>query len=425
MRFTRRNLRSIKRRFEEQTGVDLAPDRPSPPPLRKLVLLAAVVACGLVLAAFTYPLFTPLRGDELSLSAAYEGDGIVSVFIENGSDRDLEFQKQLKLMRWLDGQEVEPLGGKVLFENTFFPAHSSGTMTLDLSRAYDLEALEHPQGNPQWYYLLLTNNGFLFGHDWMCSVDFAGIPQTEPEDPSHVAAAAESREAVEEALRFYFEDAYSDEVAGLNEQNFRYLQKVEEVIQRFDGQVVSPVYPTILVTGPSTTLDPNPRIDQNPKNFRFDDTLPQEQQEQLVNVEWKTVDGYGRLVGGAMREKALTVSAVVPLSQGETTVPLIYTFVYEAAAVQDPDSYAFLYGRFLSFGELAEYKVYEDEFYVIYEVTDLFYTDLEAYLDYLAQARPELVLDASIRTRIQRIYQYYKDPENLGQAVFYLPGESR
>ena len=49
-------------------------------------------------------------------------------------------------------------------------------MTLDLSRAYDLEALDEPlaQGG---YYLVLTNSNFLFGQDWICFIH-AAAPET-------------------------------------------------------------------------------------------------------------------------------------------------------------------------------------------------------------------------------------------------------
>lgn len=410
-RMTRKNLHNIKCIFEEKTGTDLNPVHGTQPrrPVRKLAVLAAVMICCFALAAFTYPLFTPLDGDELSLKGTYEGNGIVSVYVENGSDKTLEFQTQTKLMRWSTSEEVEQTGGAVRFENTKFPPHSSGIMTVDLSEAYDIHALENPEYNPEWYYLLLTNNSFLFGHDWMCSVDFVEQKATE-ENPSHVTSEAESLETIEEELRFYFEDAYHDEIMGQNGQNFAYLQKVDETIKRFEGNVVSPVYPMIMVSGPSTFLDPHPRIRVEGKE---------------ADSEWTPVDGYSRLIGASTSEKALTVMANLPLQQypdSVSSIPLVYTFVYEADAVREED-YAFIYGQFCSFAELEAYKVFEDEHYVIYNITDFLYTDLDAYIDYLQETRDDLLIDESVRQQIYSIYNYYMETENLSRAICYLEHE--
>lgn len=414
-RMNKNNLDNIKDIFEKRTGISLTPEVPQPP-IRKLAVLAAAIICCFALAAFTYPLFTPLDGDELTLSATYEGDGIISIFVENGSEKDLEFQKKTKLIPWITGEEVERLEGEVTFENTTFPAHSSGIMTVDLSKAYDVEALEGDGRNYQSYYLLLTNNNFLFGHDWMCSFTFEDKDREEPDETqTHVAAAAENTAEIEESLCFYFEDSYYGDILAWNEKNFTYLQKVDEMIKRFDGNIISPVYPMIMVTGPSTFLDPQPSISENLEGVEFDD-IPA---EGLVGVDWTIADGYRRLVGAAASEKTLTVSAHIPLkeSSGVSAIPLIYTFVYETAAVQNQDDYTFFYGQFHSFGELEKSKVYEDDDYAIYDVTDYFYTDLEAYIDYVEQVRPDLRIDDQTRRQIHMIYDHYR--ENLGKRIYY------
>lgn len=391
-RMTKQNLDNIRKRFTQQTGMKL--EARTVRPVRKMAVLAMAIVCCLALAAFTYPLFTPLDGDELTLKGSYEGDGIVSIYVENGSDKDLKFQEQAKLIRWLSGEEAPRLDGKIRFENTKFPAHSNGIMTVDLSEAYDMEALEEDGKNQESYYLLLTNNGFLFGHDWMCSFAFAEKSPVEPEP--HMAAEAQPVDAVAEELRFYFEDSYQDTVAGVNDANFAYLQKVDEVIKRFKGEVASPVYPLIPVSGTATYLDPQPQIREE-----WED----------VTSDWTIFDGYRRLVGGTMLEKALTLSVNVPLVQypdAYSAVPLIYTFVFETEAVQ-PDSYAFVYGQFCSFRELEKCKVYEDEHYVIYDVTDLLYTDLEAYIGFLKETRTDLLMDDTACQRIREVYNYCRE----------------
>ena len=195
-RMTQRNLQNVKKRFSEETGVDLRGGKPRPM-VRKTLVLAAVVAAFLVLTAFTWPLFSSLDGDELSLYGTYEGNGMVAVRVENRSDKQLSFQKQAKLMRWVTSAEVPTLGGEIEFENTEFPPHSEGVMRLDLSEAYDVQALEQSSTNAEWFYLVLTNNDFLFGQDWMCSIRFA-IPEEAPETVGNPESSAVEPEILEE-----------------------------------------------------------------------------------------------------------------------------------------------------------------------------------------------------------------------------------
>ncbi|MDO5152066.1 MAG: hypothetical protein Q4D50_01715 [Eubacteriales bacterium] len=418
MKPTKQNVRNIKCIFEEKTGVDLNPAHRQQPKksVKWMVLVAAAVICGLMMAACGVALFSPLNGDELSLSGTYEGNGIVSIFVENGSDKSLTFQKQLKLMCWSTSEEVERLDGEIVFQNTSFPAHSSGTMTIDISRAYDIAALE--QGLPEMYYFLLTNNDFFFGHDWMCSFRFrpeeTGTEETS--SPEHIDASllrAQAIDEIEEDLRFYFEDAYADQAMRSNGKNAEYMQKVQELLARFNGTVVPPV-------------DSALTVDKTPEGVVFDETYPMERQYELVGEYRPIIDGYGRIVAGFNSptgyEHALTLDSLLPLYQGEVGggagIPLIYMFTYEVSAIQE-DSYAFLYGQLLSFGEMEPYKVYQDGQYAVYEVTDLFYTDLDAYINYFLTTRNDIYFDEQIRQRVHNIYDYYKDKETLGSQFYY------
>lgn len=40
-------------------------------------------------------------------------------------------------MRWSTSEEIAPLSDNIIFENTEIKANTSGTMTIDLSAAYD------------------------------------------------------------------------------------------------------------------------------------------------------------------------------------------------------------------------------------------------------------------------------------------------
>ena len=99
--FRKSNLQNIKNIFEEKTGVELESAPVWRYPIKKYVVIAAVLVCSFTMTAFAASLFSSLSGDDLSLSSTYEGNGIVSIQVENKSDKDLNFQKQLKLMRCL------------------------------------------------------------------------------------------------------------------------------------------------------------------------------------------------------------------------------------------------------------------------------------------------------------------------------------
>ena len=180
--------------------------------------VVAAVFCFFSMTVFANSLFSSLSGDELSLSATYEGNGVISVQVENRSDKELNFQSKLKLMRWSTSEEVKPLSGKVSFSNTEIPANSSGTMVIDLSDAYDISLLETPISDDDWYYLVLTNNNFLFGQDWMCTVEFAESVPTEKVDVAPITPVDADPELISEIMeefRPYFERYTLD----INERN--------------------------------------------------------------------------------------------------------------------------------------------------------------------------------------------------------------
>lgn len=425
-RMTKQNLRNIRCRFEEYTGADLNPARRWQCfPARKLWILAAAIAACLSMLAFTHPLFSSLDGDELSLSGTYEGNGIVSIQVENRSDKKLEFQRKTKLMRWATSEEVETLGGSPAFENTVFQPHSKGTMTIDLSGAYDTKLLEESCSGAEWFYLLLTNNNFLFGQDWMCSVSFGRQeqpPEPEKETISSVSVAPVISDEIEEELRFYFEESYTGELMAFNGPNFRYQQKVEEILARFDGTVVPSLSPVAMVGAPSEFLDPEPIMGKPPEGVIFDETFPEDRQYLLTLSDWTYTDGYGRMVATA-DEKAWAQTVMLPQRKGETDggigLPLIFLFVYDADQTK-PENHAFIYGQLHSFEDLEEYKVLEDDHYAIFDATDLMYTDVDAYLDDFLTTRTDVYCDDQIRQRVHRIYDFYQNPENIQAMYGYL-----
>lgn len=423
-RMTKQNLQNIRNRFEEKTGVSLGKQkRGIQISLKKAAALVVAAALCLALVGFTYPLFSPLDADELSLAGEYQGGGIVLVHVENRSDKALRFQPKTKLMRWIKSEEVERLGGSVSFENTVFPAHSSGTMTIDLSQAYDMVALEQEGNNPETYYLLLTNNNFLFGHDWMCSVSFREpVPEETVEREPEEQVPAEHPEAVEEGLQFYFENDYQGAPVSLNEANFAYQQKVEEVLTRSGKRIVPALSPSVMVGAPSVFLDPEPMLKKLPEGVVFDESLPEQEQYLLGLDEWHFTDAYGRMIA-TFQEKAWTLTTTIPQWEGQRDggcpIPLVFWMVYDAKEASWEDSYAFVYGKILSFAEMEQEKVYQDEYYVIYDVTDRIYTDLDGYLDYFLSCYADIHCDEQIRSRVHAVYRYYRNREHFEALYSY------
>ena len=362
-------LGEINPKYYEEGEYQTIGDETHPRPAVRTLLITALIALILAVPGCAKFLFSPLNGDELSLGGTYRGNGIVTVEVKNGSDKELKFQKQLKLMCWETSEEVEKQGGEVVFQNTEFAPHTEGTMVVDISAAYDVAALEQ---SSELHYFILTNNDFLFGHDWMCSFRFREPEETEPTqpptEPDPALGVSQSIADIEEELRFYFELAYP----------------VRDV--------------------------------------------PKELQYQLVGEHYTSLDGYGRMVGAKANgigdtDLCLKLEALLPQYPGQTDggvgMPLIYLFTYETPMTMEKDNYAFIYGRVMTFEELKGYKVYEDQQYTVYEVTDLFYTDLDAYIDWFLTTRTDIYSDEQVRQRIRNIYDYYKVKENLTNAFYY------
>ena len=407
--FNKRNLHNIKTIFQEKTGVELHQQRR---PVKVVLLIAAILVCGLALTAFSTGLFSGLSGDEMAISATYKGNGIVSVHVENQSDKDLSFQPQLKLMRWNDNEEIAALPGNVIFSGTEIKAHTSGIMTIDLSQAYDIAALEQPLVDDH-YFLVLTNNDFTFGQDWMCSVYFAEPVYTVVEPPEPIAPAeADTVLATQvlEELRPFF-DCVPASAEERRELAQTYWETCQKVLSQMEIRLVSPVFPAGLVAGDVED------------GVVFDETVPLDMQRGLTSAHSYVLDGYGLPIGAEESEHALVLGALVPQRKGDldggAEVPLVYLVAYETGKTKNLDDYTFIHGQLLTFRQLEQYKFYEDEQYVCYEVTDLFYTDLRSHVEAILSQRSDVYFDEQVWNRVQNIYDYYRDRETLKSSVCY------
>ena len=118
------------------------------------------------------------------------------------------------------------------------------------------------------------------------------------------------------------------------------------------------------------------------------------------------------------------ISAYIPHREGDDDggagIPLVYIFTYEVNDIRSMQDCAFIHGRLITFEELEQYKVYEDEQYVCYEVSELFYTDLRAHVESMLSQRTDVYFDEQIWSRVENIYNYYTDKNVLNSRFFYV-----
>ena len=169
-KFNEKHRKNIQQIFEEKTGVEVKERQQSYGMKRTVIVFGMICFC--VLSAFSYRKISSVYGEEIGFESIYRGDGVFEVIVTNDSDKELKLQEQVKVMQWSSSKEVEGESGKILIDNPKVEAHSKGTITIDLSEGYNIEELEEPLEAGDWYYFVLTNNGFAFGQDWMCSIEF-------------------------------------------------------------------------------------------------------------------------------------------------------------------------------------------------------------------------------------------------------------
>ena len=313
-------------------------------------------------------------------------------------------------MLWSTSEEIQPVSDKITFSGTEFKAHTRGIMTIDLSGAYDMDLLEQSLVDDH-YFFVLTNNNFVFGQDWMCSVEFAEPVKTVREDPSPITPAEADPDLVAEItgeLQPYFE-SYTLNPAERNKLSEEYLALCQQLLAQVDGTVVPSVCPMELT------------MKDSGENVIFDSSVPPDMQLQLTGLHRRTTDGYDKMVGASDLESALVLSAYIPQKKGDidggVDIPLIYVFIYETDAIQTPQDYAFIRGRLITFEQLEPYRIFEDGKYTCYNVSSLFYSDLRQYVESMVSQRSDVYFDEQVWTRIQNIYTYYN--ENMGNLLGY------
>jgi len=406
-RFDHRTLGSIKDIFEEKTGVTVH-RKLHRHPMKTLLVAVVLLVCCFSMTVFADTMFNGLAGDDLGFHTTYLGDGLIEIQVENRSDKVLRFQNKLKLMQWNSAKEVLPHSDAVEMSGTTIDPHSVGIMTVDLSAAYHIETLELPLENDH-YYLVLTNNNFLFGHDWMCSVDFcerveyasADITQ-EPDVQTDAQIVAQ----MEEEIRDYFEIITFD----IKQRTLLAGDYATDCRALFDARGISVLTPA----EPHLVLDDTKKI--------FDETVPEDQQHLLIGQHYRSADWKFKMLGFDFTHSALTVSVDVPLKNNPdwgTYIPIAYFFVYDKNEIQSEDDWIFVYGQLMQLRDIAEHKVYEDDRYVCYELTWAIYSDLEELVNGYAAFDDRVLLNESVWKRIESVYEFYTTNDNLKDAFYY------
>lgn len=359
--------------------------------LRKIAVLAAILIAILSLCAFTYSYFSTLAGDNLILTATYAGDGIILAHVENQSDQDLRLEPVVKLLYYTDKDPVATTGETPVVTGLTIPANSKQTVRIDLRNAYDLNALERTYND--FILLQLTNKGFKPGQKWNCIVSF----RSEGSDyvPQYVTTGDIKRaEGVIPSLKAYFEN-FTPDVFARWADTTNYLELVEQELSQVQGNIVMPA---------------DPYYYWDLENYH---TL----------VQSSCFDGYNKLLGRNDTEKIKHISLFVPRFldgkelDGTQEIPIFYFGIFAKSDIQSPEDYAFVRGNLLTFSEMEEYKVFEDDEYVIYEMHHLVYSDLRNYVEEMLIQNDSIYFNDEIWARIQRFYDTYSNRETLQRSI--------
>ena len=406
MKFQQHNLQNIKTIVSEQTGVPMGKTHRSYFAVRRAAVIAAAIGL-LTITAVAAELFSSLAGDEVKFASTYEGNGIVTIEVENLSSKQLTFQETLKVKQFYGNQEIEP-HGQVRFSGTTVEPESSGILQVDLSDAYDMELLEQ-ELTDDWYYLVLTNNRFAFGQDWMCTVEFAPMVHKEP--PVQLPLENGSEPAMETvsfaSLQPYVERAQKENMSIQADRAAfveAYYRDVENALAQAEGSILPAV-------------DPSETGVQIQEDFLYLDLKTggffPEEGYLMSFCKVSSVDGFFIPVGRE-EDSALVMEALLPQHAGDsrdggTAIPLAYFMAYDAEASRDPDACAFIRGQLIPFSALAGYEVYRDERHAIYNVTPLFYTGLDAYLDPIRSRVGPTYLDDEVLSCLRNNAAYYQE----------------
>ena len=369
-----------------------------PVSMRRILVFAAVLITLLSLCAFTYTYFSAVAGDTLILTAKYVSEGIVLAQVQNQSEKTLTLDPTVKLLYYSTNEPVPLIGSDPVLTGLEIPAMTTQTIRIDLRQSYDLSELESLTND--FICLQLTNKGFLPGQKWTTVLSFR--PNTGEYVPQYVKTGDTKRaENVLPSLKAYFENFTPDLFARWADVP-NYLELVEQELSLVEGNIVAPSDP-----------------------FYY---WVLEEAHNLVQSS--CFDGYNKLLGRNDSEKIKHISIFVPRLlddeklDGVQEIPLFYIWIFRRNDIKSPDDYAFIRGNLLTFREMEEYKLYEDEEYVFYEMHHLVYSDLRTYVEEMLIQNDSIYFDEEIWERIQSFYTTYSNREYLGNHIKSLDSRS-
>lgn len=404
-RMQKHNLYHIKRTFEKKTGIGLIPASSKEQTefeeniatrkrLPRVALIAAIVTVFVTLTAFAVTIFSTWAGDSLTITASYYGDGIVWVEITNQSDKDLKLEPKMKLYYYSTQKLVESTAEEPYIENLTIPANSTEKVRLDLRRTYDVEALENSKND--FYYLQMTNDSFLLGQKWSCMVSFV---LSDYVTPWYELSDERCLEGALPSLKSYYKNFTWDVFARWPDA-FDYMELVQAELAKVDGNVV---------------------------RTSMEGYLEWDGYDWMRGGTTSVFDPYNKLMGIDDTEHFRAIGVTVPCMlddgsfNGQWSIDLFFPYCYAKADIQSPQDYAFVRGHLLTFEEMEQYKVYEDDKNVVYEMHEFFYTDLHTYVQDMLLQRDDIYFTEDTWKRIENFYNHFRDKEKLAAEFEYLP----
>ncbi|MGN0385865.1 MAG: hypothetical protein ACI4EX_08270 [Lachnospiraceae bacterium] len=364
--------------------------------VRKIALIAAIFTTFFILTGFAVSIFSAWSGDRLVMNAAYSGNGIVYLEITNQSDKNLTLEPSVKLYYYSTQSLVESTGKEPYVSALTIPANSTKKIRLDLRQSYDVAALEK-NDSKDFYYLQVTNDGFLPGQKWSCMISFV---VNDYVTPYYEITDGRNLNAVLPSLQSYYYNFTPDIFARWTD-SFDYQELVEAELSHVEGNIVAPASPWVIYS-------------------------------RLGWLSFSTnsqFDGYNKVLGRNDAESYYQAGCYVPRINdsgkfvGTWGLPLFYFYIYSVSDIQSPQDYAFVRGNLLTFEEMAPYKVCEDEQYVVYEMHDFVYADLRTYVEEMLLQREDVYFDDQVWKRVENYYHYWGDRKRMESHFVFMPKE--
>lgn len=392
---------------------------------KKLVVLIITVIVLAVMGTFTVIAYNNCIYDTaaLNFTTKYLGDGIVNINIYNGTDKDVKFQNNYKLCRWTTG-ELETLSDKKCdIKVSTCKSKQSLTIKINLNNLYDVEALEKEVLVNDGYYIIITDKNFVHEHDWQCSFKFNNLgdeqekelklqQEQKQKDAEKNVLLSGYFDSIDKKYMFYFESEFMNIETQQN-----YFDMVAEDIKNLDGNYVDYVTPSD---------ETKKLVVDTDKNIVWDEKETIESQHLLWGEYLQCCDMTGRFIGrkpglsqeGPVLEISVMLPVVNPGIGSDTYVPLFYLMSFSKSEITSQNDYTFIHGKFYTFEQIKDLKVYEDDSYCVYDISPFFYSDIEQYIEKFVFPYVKPEFKEQMYTRTKNIYNYFKN--NLKDCFVYL-----